>query len=59
MWRYFAMKLRATSLILLAAPTWAEPYMGEDDLINATNAPMRQCPRRTLHLPGLSSSAHD
>jgi hypothetical protein len=40
-------------------PHMGAPYMGEDDLINATYALVLQGPRRTLHLTGLSSSAHD
>ncbi|HEY1120012.1 MAG TPA: DUF6288 domain-containing protein [Haloferula sp.] len=40
-------------------PHMGAPYMGEDDLINATYALVLQGPRRSLHLTGLSSSAHE
>ncbi len=38
-------------------PHMGAPYMGEDDLINATYALVLQGPRQTLHMTGLGSSA--
>jgi hypothetical protein len=37
-------------------PHMGAPYMGEDDLINATYALVLQGPRRSLHLTGLNDS---
>jgi hypothetical protein len=37
-------------------PHMGAPYMGEDDLINATYALVLQGPRRSLHLTGLNES---
>lgn len=38
-------------------PHMGAPYMGEDDLINATYALVLQGPRRSLHLTGLNSNS--
>lgn len=38
-------------------PHMGAPYMGEDDLINATYALVLQAPRQSLHMTGLGSSS--
>jgi hypothetical protein len=40
-------------------PHMGAPYMGEDDLINATYALVLQSKRRSLHLTGLNESTRN
>lgn len=40
-------------------PHMGAPYMGEDDLMNATYALVLQAPRRTLHLTGLGTGTEN